>query len=84
MHKKPILGAFWPMCGQLLTINSSYSRGVGSKAMNESEYCAGDLKMGGKLASHIWLMLKAFWCSKALAIKSKPSRAAFRGEPLIE
>jgi len=65
MYKKPILGAFWPMYGQLLTTNSRYSREVGSKAMNESEYCAGDLKMDGKLASHIWLMLKAFWCSKA-------------------
>ena len=35
--------------------------------MNESEYCAGELKMDSKLASHIWLMLQAFWSSKARA-----------------
>jgi putative ATP-binding cassette transporter len=33
--------------------------------MNESEYYAGELKMDSKLASHIWLMLQAFWSSEA-------------------
>ena len=33
--------------------------------MTESENNAGEFKMGGKLASHMWLMLQAFWSSKA-------------------
>ena len=59
---------FFPSLAQIDSPKPRYdqrSKTAGSKAMNESEYSAGEARTNGKLAPQIWLMFRAFWSSKA-------------------